>query len=254
MYISGLLCLNRKRIPMKYINDFSDVRNKYHCIYCGRGLGERSTNRDHIPSKTLLRKPYPENLPVIEVCQECNIAFSNDEEYLSLLLECVIAGSTDDPFEHNPKIARALQRNLQLKSKIDKSKVEYQTIGGERKIVWKPEIDRIKRVVLKNARGHALYEFGEPMLNEPVAINIFPLMSLSEDQHLGFEDKDVTEAFWPEVGSRMMNRLVSGADLGRNGWVMVQVGFYRYSVGNSVGGTRVRSVIFEYLATEVTWK
>ena len=55
-------------------------------------------------------------------------------------------------------------------------------------------------------------------------------------------------ALWPEVGSRMMSRVLTGQDL-RDGWVIVQEGIYRYRV-DQFGGMLVRSVLFEYLATE----
>jgi hypothetical protein len=58
-------------------------------------------------------------------------------------------------------------------------------------------------------------------------------------------------SIWPEVGSRMLTRVVTGQDL-RNGWVMVQAGVYRYVVLQD-DGLLVRSVLHEYLATEVHW-
>lgn len=38
----------------------------------------------------------------------------------------------------------------------------YTTIGGEQRLVWKPDLERIERVVVKNARGHAFFEIGDP--------------------------------------------------------------------------------------------
>ena len=49
----------------------------------------------------------------------------------------------------------------------------------------------------------------------------------------------------------MMTRVISGADM-LGGWVIVQDGVYRYRV-EQVGLMRVRTVLFEYLATEVCW-
>jgi hypothetical protein len=49
----------------------------------------------------------------------------------------------------------------------------------------------------------------------------------------------------------MMTRVVTGQDLVGD-WVTVQEGTYRYAVAQ-VGRMRVRSVIHEYLATEVLW-
>ena len=49
----------------------------------------------------------------------------------------------------------------------------------------------------------------------------------------------------------MMQRMVVG-DLDQ-GWVTVQKDVYRYRVVQRPGETLVRSVIHEYLATEVSW-
>ena len=152
---------------MDYINEFVDERQKSWCIHCGCGIGEVDTNKDHVPSKVLLRKPYPENLPVVPTCTTCNNSFSADEEYLSLFLHCVLVGSTDPERQADNKVARALRRHAKLRARIERSKTKYQSIGGKMRCIWKPETERVERVVVKNARGHAFYEYGEPMLLEP---------------------------------------------------------------------------------------
>ena len=75
---------------MYQINEFVDERQKAWCIQCRAGIGEVDTSRDHVPSKALLRKPYPDNLPVVNICVECNNGFSEDEEYLHLFLQCAL--------------------------------------------------------------------------------------------------------------------------------------------------------------------
>lgn len=106
------------------------------------------------------------------------------------------------------------------------------------------------RVILKNARGHAMFEYGEPMLAEPTHVWCAPVATMTEAELAEFESSQA-EGLWPEVGSRMMTRMMTGQDL-QNGWVMAQNGVYRYSVAQH-GVMLVRSVLFEYLATEVYW-
>lgn len=91
------------------------------------------------------------------------------------------------------------------------------------------------------------------MLQAPDQIWAVPLESMMPTERESFEDLDGlgSLAGWPEVGSRMMTRLVSGQDM-HGHWVKVQEGSYRYSV-EQVDGIRVRSVLSEYLATEVVW-
>ena len=67
---------------MQQIPEFVDERHKGWCIHCGTGIDPDRSSRDHVPSKCLLSRPYPDNLPVVEVCASCNESFSLDEEYL----------------------------------------------------------------------------------------------------------------------------------------------------------------------------
>ena len=74
---------------------------------------------------------------------------------------------------------------------------------------------------------------------------------MSDGQRDLFEQSAAQYDLWPDVGSRMMQRMAEG-DLER-GWVVVQRGIYRYMAVQRPGEVLVRSVIREYLATEVSW-
>ena len=69
---------------------------------------------------------------------------------------------TSPAAQTNPKVQRALLRNPALLARIEASRKSYSTVAGAEKFVWQPEIDRVHAVVLKNARGHAYFEYGEP--------------------------------------------------------------------------------------------
>ncbi|MFZ1105767.1 MAG: hypothetical protein WAN86_23380 [Hyphomicrobiaceae bacterium] len=235
---------------MDQINEFVDERQKGWCIHCGGRIADLASNRDHAPSKSLLLKPYPANLPVVQVCMACNNGFSRDEEYLAAFLGAVLSGSTEQTAHLNPAGGRILGGSEGLKKRIERSKVEYKTIAGETRLLWKPEQDRINRVVVKNARGHAFFEYGEAMLSEPDSVWWMPLQVLSAEEREEFENTGMG-AVWPEVGSRMLTRALTGQDLS-DGWVMVQERVYRYAVMQA-DGLLVRSVLSEYLATEVHW-
>lgn len=106
-----------------------------------------------MPSKVLLREPRPANLPVATICTACNNGFSADEEYLSLFLHCVLAGSTAPDRHDNEKVARALRRHAKLRARIEGSKTAHRAADGETRLVWMPETERVNRVIVKNARG-----------------------------------------------------------------------------------------------------
>lgn len=89
------------------------------------------------------------------------------------------------------------------------------------------------------------------MFEEPSHVWATPLAVLSAEQASEFEDAERgLYDVWPEVGSRMMTRVARGDDL-HGGWIIVQGGTYRYAILEH--GRIVRSVISEYLATEVCW-
>ena len=235
---------------MENIEEFVDERQKSWCVHCGRVLAGAVVNRDHIPSKSLLLEPYPKNLPRMATCKSCNEGFSLDEEYLVAFLGSVLAGTTEPDRQQIPRAARILDRSLKLRERVESAKSEYLGQDGTTRRIWTPEVKRVERVVLKNARGHAFFEYGEPMLNEPSRIWFAPLETLTVQDREAFENVRFGDG-WPEVGSRMMTRVMTGQDL-VDGWVMVQANVYRYAVAQ-IGTILVRSVLFEYLATEVSW-
>lgn len=235
---------------MERIDEFVDNRQKAWCIHCSKAISEHEVSKDHVPTKSLLVKPRPDHLPVVTICRECNNSFSRDEQYAVTFLSCVLAGSTDPDKQSNPSASRALSKSRAMRTAIEKTKRETRTHGGLSQTEWQPDMERIGRVILKNARGHIYFEYGEPRFEPPLSVRAIPLQIMSEQERADFEGlEDVGGlAGWPEVGSRMTTRIVSGVDM-EGEWVIVQGGVYRYSVD----GHRVKTVIWEYLATEVLW-
>ncbi len=150
----------------------------------------------------------------------------------------------------HPAGARILARNPGLRQRLAAGRREYRTVGGDVQLVWSPDFARVERIVVKNARGHAMHELGEPMLDAPSSVAVYPIQALTVSEREAFEDAGFGNG-WPEVGSRMLTRLVTDQDM-HGGWVVVQDAIYRYAV-NQEGGVAVRSVIHEYLATKVIW-
>lgn len=236
---------------MRRPEEFVDERHKGFCIHCGGTLVQSETSKDHIPSKALLREPYPANLPTVKICRDCNSGFSADEEYMAAFLSAVLTGSTDLGQQVSPAANRILAGNRRLRSQIERTKMEDRTLWGGTRTIWEPDMSKISRVIVKNARGHAFFEYGEPLLSEPEHIVVRPLETLTSKERVDFETIDMG-AGWPEVGSRMTTRVITGQDL-EDGWVVVQDGVYRYAVMQQ-SVMVVRIVIAEYLAAEVWWE
>lgn len=235
---------------MDRINDYSDVRHKAWCIHCTAPLANRETNRDHVPSRSLLDKPYPPELPVVKICASCNISFSRDEEYFAAFLGAVLTGSTDPDVQRIPAAESVFRRNPSLRARIDRSRKDFETIGGESRTIWEPEMDRVKNALVKNARGHVYFEFGQPAMGEPAHFYAVPLETLTGEEREAFLAMPTIDV-WPEVGSRMMTRIATGQDM-EDGWIVVQDGVYRFAVAEDDGFT-VKIVVREYLAAEVFW-
>ena len=230
---------------MRQFENFGDQRYQGYCVHCG---GDDGT-RDHAPSKALLDRPLPENLPVAPSCRKCNNGFSDDEEYVACLLECVLTGTTDPSLIVRPEISRALEKNRKLQRLIEAGRRD--TATGP---VWDFDAARVRRVMLKQARGHVAFEINEPHLEEPASVWIGPISTMTAAQRDGFEGRsDAMIAGWPEVGTRAMQRLLVVNDqVFEETWLTVQEGRYRYRVTQEDGAT-VRMVLSEFLACQVVW-
>lgn len=230
--------------PMRQWPDEGDTRNKGFCAHCG---GPEET-RDHNPSKIFLDAPLPANVPVASACKACNAGFSDDEEYVACLLECIIAGHVDPDRLVRASVARTLEGNQRLQREILQCRREE----GDQ-ILWDPDQVRLRRIAEKLARGLVDFELNEPKLHPPDDIGIAPLMLLSVDDRRTFEGEPVGLALWPEIGSRAFHRVILGDEPEfENGWIVVQQDRFRYRVTQE-DGTRVRMVLREYLAVEVAW-
>ena len=226
---------------MKTIHEiFNDVRLNGICVFCG-SFGD---TRDHVPSKALLAKPYPNDLPVVPACKSCNKSFSVDEEYVSCFIDCVMSGSTECNSSINDRTRRAFERNKNLQTAIKLCQLNY---NGQ--IFWKVNEKRFNNVVLKLARGHAVYENSEPQLENPsyISFNTFPLMK--ENEITEFETLWERKNLWCELGSRGFIKEVTGVD----GWQIVQPNTYRYNVFHINGSLVVQFVLREFIACEVCW-
>ena len=226
---------------MKQILKYNDTRLEGYCVYCGK----KPETKDHVPSKILLNKPYPENLPVVPACNDCNQGFSKDEEYFACLLECALRGTTDPEKLKRKKIKKILTTKPKLLYRLTEAK---KFIDGQ--IFFKPEDKRIKNVVLKLARGHAFYENSELQLDKTTTINIRPI-ELMTDKELKKYFSNEIEIF-PEIGSRSFQRLFFEDDSAIGSWINVQDNNYVYSV-NLNSEISIKFLIWNYLACEVIW-
>lgn len=165
--------------------DYADERLLSGCIYCG---GPADT-REHVPSRCMLDRPYPENLPVVSSCAKCNRGFSKDEQYLVCLLESAQCGSTDPNKLKRTSVARILQNTPALRTRLEKAKSE--TDG---KVQFAVERHRVANIMLKLARGHAVFDLSQPCRAEPDHFWCGQLEDLPTDVRDAFDAAHVQNA------------------------------------------------------------
>lgn len=215
------------------------------CVYCGA----EPTTRDHCPSKVLLDEPFPANLPVVLACAECNQSFSLDEQYLACFIECVIQGTTDPSGVKRANVSRILRAVPQLASRI----LVARSLSEDDQKTWKPDMERVRNVIAKLARGHLDYELSIQERDDPDEIVVMPLALISREYREFFECPELgIMTVWPELGSRAFMRALPSGERIADGWIDVQEGRYRYLVGQS-SGNFVHIVLSEYLACRVAW-
>lgn len=223
---------------------FVDERLVGFCSYCGKTSG----TRDHDPSRILLDKPHPSNIPVVDSCKECNESFSLDEEYIACLIECVIFGTTNLDSLEREKIKRIFCKRLSLSSRILDSRIE----DKENNILWRVEVDRLKKIILKLARGHLAYELNVFHFDEPDFLQYIPLGIMSDEEFLAYNSVSEQNGLLPEIGSRAFIHLWKNSNFEWTHWRIVQEGRYRYCVEQG-NGDKVQFVLSEYLACTVIW-
>lgn len=242
---------------MDQVHDYADDRLLRGCVYCG-GL---PNTQDHVPSRILLDEPFPEQLPKVGACEACNVGFSFDEQYVACLVECARLGHTDPDQHEREKVAKILRRSPALRARLEAAR----TIDGDQ-IIFATEPARVKNILLKLAKGHAMYELSWFPKHEPTFYQWNAINLLDDASRAEFEAVDPPSLFG-EIGSRASQRLMvvqatlrgpDGEDeivnFLINDWIEVQEGRYRYIVTDQDGLIRVRIVIGECLACEVIWE
>jgi len=220
--------------------------------------------REHVPSKVFLQTPYPNDLPTVPSCEECNNGFSSDELYTAVLLE-LLKNYRQNYYILNKKTHKRLERKegKQAQNAFESYLLHPSSLFDDFKI---------KRVLQKLAICHAVYEVSEGYHGDAWESNVqgieFKLLPyMTQDE---YEDMDSFEVMTllPEVGSLGHERiavfeitsLTQESDLPQKTilpfatWYEVQDGYYRYLTVVDNTSILVKIIIGEFLFTEVWFK
>ncbi len=124
------------------------------CIYCAGKAGE---TRDHVPPRSLLRKPYPPDLLTVPSCRECNAGFSKDEDYFRLIAVGIYCQTQKADELFDGAISRSMDRNKNMEDLLFIDSLRE--AGGS--VIVDLEYARIYRVAEKIARGLRYVHVGE---------------------------------------------------------------------------------------------
>lgn len=248
---------------MRQYRPFIDVR-LFHCCYsCGDLILPGDETVEHVPARVFLDRPFPENLATVQSCWECNNQSSADERFVAILLEAVAAGGPEPTLYERGQVRASAQKDPGIMNEITSVFTSGKTWDQGRSGT------RLRTVIVKLARGHAMYEMGEPRYEEPASVTWVRLDRAPPEEVAEFEDDRAGVdgvCLLPEVGSRGLQRWLdqsrerglegAGAPPGArgdwDGWVVVQENRYRYSC-HTGQGLGVRIVLRGYLGCEVRW-
>lgn len=176
-------------------------KDKTFCIYCGN----EANTREHAPSKVFLRKPFPDNLPVLPACKNCNNAFSDYELYSEVYLDSLkyLSGYSENlSIDNNERIFKSTafyDAQCDLKKYID--------TGG---IICN---EKLQKILIKLSICHAVYELCEGYSTDGKAIE---LKEISVNFRLNLNEKeiekflmpiDISNKTFPELGSRIFENI-----------------------------------------------
>ena len=244
---------------LKPFVEYSRKGTRY-CIYCG----SIADTREHVPSKTFLKKPLPSNLPVLPACQKCNNGFSSDELYTRTYIECLKALFIDNNLGY-------LHVESTDRREIREAKLAIRKALEQKSLLFD---DRVGKVLRKLAIGHAVYELSEGYYSlewdgVPLYTKYIVRTATNEAEWRDLEYAEVmNDKMLPEIGSRVYRKLLTfrlplerfdgdgnlNLDLLMMDWTDIQDGEYRYIA--YIDGDRmiVKMIIMDCLFGEVAFQ
>ena len=129
-------------------------------------------------------------------CFECNNGFSSDEKYVSCFLD-VLKESVYQGYTRRADTSKRLSDDIDLSNLIAE---QIKLIDG--KVKFAVDVNKLRRILLKLAQGHAGYEFDHINFdNSNITIWYEFAFNLSLDMVQEFEEIPQMDIM-PEVGSR----------------------------------------------------
>lgn len=216
------------------------------CFYCDGVFPAGDLIATPIPSKSLAGGAARTSIIHVQICRDCAVTAKANDVHLSTFLSRAIAEIPElapvppDPGPSERAEVFTLEEQLLVCAGYD----------GTAGFTAHPDYERILSVIVKNARAHVFAELGYRCPGWPETLVIRSLPAATQRWITTFLEIDHSQT-WPAAGSRLMVRMFTAEDM-QAGWVTVQPRRYAYAVFEN-GAVTVRSIIREYLLTEVSW-
>ena len=232
----------------------------HYCIYCG----SIADTREHVPSRAFLKRPLPSDLPVLPACKKCNNGFSSDELYTRTYIECLkeilLSGNTDSIEEQQDDRKEVLEAKETIKNYLNDGIITYD--------------NRVGRILLKLAIGHAVYELSEGYYSRewngiPYYTRYIIRKTVSEEEWNDLEYAEyMNDKLLPEMGSRAYRNIYvvqpfltdirtgeqSTSGLLMMDWTDIQDGEYRYIAYFEGDNLVVKMILMDFLYAEVVFQ
>lgn len=161
------------------------------CIYCS----SEATEREHVPPRCLLEKPYPPNLQTLPVCAHCNRGFALDEEYFIVLLSQI---GTSDALTSKIGEGGSVDRALSHSPRLDDRITDALSVSNDGRVMISPELPRVLDVVGKIALGLFVLRYRQvPSLREIECAEVHPY-NIEESRPVATFVSTFTEHFRPK--------------------------------------------------------
>ena len=213
-----------------------------YCIYCSN----IADSREHLPPRIFVDTPNINEWNIVPACRNCNNGYSEEEQLVACIVEYIIALIYYKGEIQREKIKHTFEKRPKILEKIKKlCVVENNLLQIDRSV-----IDMIKRIVLKIAKGHFMYECNVFLSDDvDILIDFEPLL---DKERLDEFNSPIICNYIPEIGSRASNQLyiMMGKNQVMYPWKVVDNDNYRYAISPSV----LRIVIREFLYIKIIQK
>jgi hypothetical protein len=181
------------------------------CLYCGA----EGDTIEHVPPRSFLEKPFPENLTTVRACVRCNQGFSKDEEYaIALLAQIGTSSSLQAKVESGGVVDRAFVRSPSFEQRF----IDRLEVDENGRVFIQPETERLEKVLIKIVCG--LFWLHYKRLARPTILGPIGFWPYNID------DARPVEAFLPTFTERFVSKR----------WKVIQKGVFEYMFAKLLGG------------------